>query len=123
MKHLKSFILFESGPEIDFEDQLDQDLEKDFEEYESNVVNGIMFKMRQILGSISKRVVGPNAYEYFLDLITGHENIYGEYVMNYPDHFDQSIGDLYEEKKSVTDAINTLLDGCLALYYGHAKAL
>lgn len=68
-----------------------------------------------------KKYVGLDI-EGVLDMC-GSKSVDGEEVMNYPNHFDKSIGRFYEEGKTIAEAVDYFLPGIKSLVNGQASAM
>lgn len=78
-----------------------------------------------ILYSFSKREIemaGLDKNEIH-KMITDHENEYRERELNYPNHFDQSIEDMWENDQSDKEALDYFLPGVKTLVIGQLSVM
>lgn len=108
MKHLKLFESFDI---------------KGVENFEIQVAKRVLELMEEQIGPLSTMVTGDDKVKYVLEMIDGHENIHGEWVANFPEHIQLTVGELFEYGVSVEDAALKYVDDCISLYNGHGSAL
>lgn len=109
MKHLKTFENY----------AIDAD---NISSYELLVAQRVVALMEERLGPLSKMVVGDDKIGYVKDLIGGRVRN-GEYDVNYPDTFEMSCDDFWENDEDFETAAEYFVDGCCELYNGHGSAM
>ncbi len=87
------------------------------EEYEIAVAEGILNQIPET----TIKYTGTNIKEIIK--IMSSKMINGEIVLNYPDQFEMSIQDYWENDKPVSEAINYFIDGVKSLINGQAGAM
>lgn len=90
----------------------------DINKYYSEVAKAILAHFKP--NEITALKLGEKA---ILDMIGYDQNDEHERVLNYPEHFEISIADAYENGLTIEQCLEKFLDGCKTLVYGHLSVL
>lgn len=88
-------------------------------EYENKVAQGLLSKF----DAKTRKYAGVDK-KSMLHMIKGHVNAYREFEPNYPDHFTQTVDEMWENDESIEKAIEYFYnEGVKALVMGTLKAM
>lgn len=121
MRNLKTFENWRDSEQLkdinDVTGVFDPEGRLPLDEFEQEVAFQIVKLLKDHIPNLKKFITPSEPIEYWIiDITSDRRNQYGEIGPKNPEHFEQSIAEMWENGESVEDCVTYLFPGVLDMY-------